>query len=96
MKISRPLRGKNQQRMERKGNDRLTPPFLTKFELSRLLGTRSLCLALNNEKKVNTCPSVDSLEISKSELKERKIPLRIRRHLPDGSFEDWSLDELAY
>ncbi len=80
--------------MERKGNERMTTPYLTKYEVSRLLGTRSLCLALNNKKKVDTCSSVDSLEISKVELKEKKIPLRIRRHLPDGSYEDWNLSEL--
>lgn len=80
--------------MERKGNERMTTPYLTKYEVSRLLGTRSLCLALNNKKKVDTCSSVDSLEISKLELKEKKIPLRIRRHLPDGSYEDWNLSEL--
>jgi hypothetical protein len=28
------------------------------------------------------------------ELKEKKIPLIIRRYLPDGSYEDWALDEL--
>ena len=80
--------------MERKGNERITPPYLTKYEISRLLGTRSLCLALNNKKKVDTCSSVDSLEISKVELNEKKIPLRIRRHLPDGTYEDWKLSEL--
>ena len=80
--------------MERKGNERMTPPYLTKYEISRLLGTRSLCLALNNKKKVDTCSSVDSLEISKVELNEKKIPLRIRRHLPDGTYEDWKLSEL--
>ena len=80
--------------MERKGNERMTTPYLTKYEVSRLLGTRSLCLALNNKKKVDTCSSVDSLEISKLELKEKKIPLRIRRHLTDGSYEDWNLSEL--
>jgi len=24
----------------------------------------------------------------------RKIPIIIRRYLPDGSFEDWGIDEL--
>jgi DNA-directed RNA polymerase I, II, and III subunit RPABC2 len=28
------------------------------------------------------------------ELQERKIPIIVRRYLPDGSFEDWSMDEL--
>ena len=28
------------------------------------------------------------------ELRERKIPMIIRRYLPDNSFEDWNIDEL--
>lgn len=36
----------------------------------------------------------DPLKIAMKELRERKIPMIIRRYLPDGSFEDWSLDEL--
>lgn len=37
----------------------------------------------------------DPLEIAQKELRERKIPIIIRRFLPDGSFEDWSIDELV-
>lgn len=37
----------------------------------------------------------DPLEIAQKELRERKIPIIIRRYLPDGSFEDWSIDELV-
>lgn len=36
----------------------------------------------------------DPLKIALKELRERKIPIIIRRYLPDGSFEDWSIDEL--
>ena len=36
----------------------------------------------------------DPLEIATKELSQRKIPLIIRRYLPDGSFEDWSVSEL--
>jgi DNA-directed RNA polymerase I, II, and III subunit RPABC2 len=36
----------------------------------------------------------DPLDIAMKELKQRKIPIMIRRYLPDGSFEDWTLDEL--
>ena len=36
----------------------------------------------------------DPLKIAMRELRERKIPIIIRRYLPDGSFEDWSIDEL--
>ena len=37
----------------------------------------------------------DPLKIAKLELKERKVPIIIRRYLPDGSHEDWSIDELV-
>lgn len=36
----------------------------------------------------------DPLRIAMKELAEKKIPLVIRRYLPDGSFEDWSVEEL--
>ena len=28
------------------------------------------------------------------ELREKKIPFTIRRYLPDGSYEDWGVNEL--
>jgi len=37
----------------------------------------------------------DSLQIAMKELRERKIPLIIRRYLPDGSYEDWAIHELV-
>jgi DNA-directed RNA polymerase I, II, and III subunit RPABC2 len=36
----------------------------------------------------------DALQIAIKELAARKIPLIIRRYLPDGSFEDWPVSEL--
>jgi len=36
----------------------------------------------------------DALQIAIKELSQRKIPLVIRRYLPDGSFEDWTVSEL--
>jgi DNA-directed RNA polymerase I, II, and III subunit RPABC2 len=36
----------------------------------------------------------DPLVIASKELSQRKIPFVIRRFLPDGSFEDWSVAEL--
>ena len=38
----------------------------------------------------------DPLMIAKKELNENKIPITIRRYLPDGSYEDWSLAELQH
>jgi DNA-directed RNA polymerase I, II, and III subunit RPABC2 len=36
----------------------------------------------------------DPLQIAAKELRERKIPMIVRRFLPDGDYEDWSMDEL--
>ena len=36
----------------------------------------------------------DPLKIAEKELAQRLIPLMIRRYLPDGSYEDWRVDEL--
>lgn len=36
----------------------------------------------------------DPLEIAIKELSQSKIPLIIRRYLPDGSYEDWKVSEL--
>ena len=34
------------------------------------------------------------LQIASKELREKKIPFTIRRYLPDGSYEDWRIEEL--
>lgn len=36
----------------------------------------------------------DPLYIAEIELREKKIPLTIRRFLPDGYYEDWDVNEL--
>lgn len=36
----------------------------------------------------------DPLEIAMKELREKKIPIIIRRFLPDNSYEDWAVNEL--
>ena len=36
----------------------------------------------------------DPFQIALKELRERRIPLTVRRFMPDGSYEDWRVDEL--
>ena len=35
-----------------------------------------------------------SQQIAEKELREKKIPFTVRRYLPDGTYEDWSVEEL--
>ncbi len=50
--------------------------------------------SMNAPVMVDIGGETDALKIAMKELREKKIPIIIRRYLPDGSYEDWSLDEL--
>nr|CAG4644502.1 EOG090X0MJU [Lepidurus arcticus] len=73
---------------------RITTPYMTKYERARVLGTRALQIAMCAPVMVELEGETDPLQIAMKELKQRKIPLIIRRYLPDGSYEDWGIDEL--
>ncbi len=73
---------------------RTTTPYLTKYERARVLGTRALQISMNAPVMVELDGETDPLQIAMKELKARKIPILIRRYLPDGSYEDWAIDEL--
>jgi len=73
---------------------RITTPFMTKYERARLLGTRALQISMNAPVMVELAGETDPLAIALKEMKAKKIPIIVRRYLPDGSYEDWSCDEL--
>lgn len=70
-----------------------TVPFLNKFEKARLLGVRIQQLSSGAEPKINTTGFESIIEIVEEELKQRKIPLIIKRNLPNGESEEWKLEE---
>lgn len=74
--------------------ERITTRYLTKYEKARVLGTRALQISMNAPVMVDVGTETDPLEIAYKELREKKIPFTIRRYLPDGSYEDWGLNEL--
>ncbi|KAH9370465.1 RNA polymerase II subunit RpII18 [Haemaphysalis longicornis] len=73
---------------------RITTTYMTKYERARVLGTRALQIAMCAPVMVELEGETDPLQIAMKELKARKIPIIIRRYLPDGSYEDWGIDEL--
>ena len=75
-------------------SERTTTPYLTKYERARILGTRALQISLGAPVLVELGGEIDPLEIAMKEMKQRKVPIIIRRYLPDKSYEDWSIDEL--
>ena len=73
---------------------RITTKYMTKYERARILGTRALQISMNAPVMVELEGETDPLQIALKELRERKIPITIRRYLPDNSFEDWAVNEL--
>lgn len=69
--------------------------LIFRYERARVLGTRALQIAMCAPIMVELEGETDPLMIAMKELKARKIPLIIRRYLPDSSYEDWGIDELS-
>lgn len=70
-----------------------TVPFLNKFEKARLLGVRIQQLSAGAQPKISTEGFETIQDIVEEELKQRKIPLIIKRNLPNGISEEWKLEE---
>ncbi|KAL5338994.1 RNA polymerase, subunit omega/K/RPB6 [Aspergillus crustosus] len=84
-----------QARAKKIPNDqRTTTPYMTKYERARVLGTRALQISLNAPVLVDLEGETDPLQIALKELAQKKIPLIVRRYLPDGTYEDWTCEEL--
>ncbi|KAK3943057.1 RNA polymerase, subunit omega/K/RPB6 [Diplogelasinospora grovesii] len=75
-------------------DQRTTTPFMTKYEKARILGTRALQISMNAPVLVDLEGETDPLQIAIKELREKKIPLIVRRYMPDGYYEDWTCEEL--
>ncbi|KAF7728617.1 DNA-directed RNA polymerases I, II, and III subunit RPABC2 [Apophysomyces ossiformis] len=73
---------------------RVTTPYMTKYERAKVLGTRALQISLNAPVQVELDGESDPLVIAMKELREKKVPLIVRRFLPDGTYENWDVSEL--
>lgn len=72
-----------------------TIPYLTKYEKARILGQRAKQIESGSRPLVKIPENiVDSYIIAELELREKKIPFIIRRPIPGGACEYWSLRDL--
>ena len=68
---------------------------LTRYEMVRILGERTKQLTMGAKPLIKNYESLSYDKISEEELKLNMIPFKIKRPLPNGKFEIWSLDELT-
>jgi DNA-directed RNA polymerase I, II, and III subunit RPABC2 len=75
--------------------EKTTTHYMTKYERARVLGTRALQISLGAPILVEAGNETDPLRIALLELNAKKIPVIIRRFLPDHSWEDWRINDLV-
>jgi len=73
---------------------RISRRRLTKFERVRLLAARTKQLALGAPPKVKNVDGKSPIEIAEIELSFNMIPFKIKRPLPNNTYEIWKLSEL--
>jgi DNA-directed RNA polymerase I, II, and III subunit RPABC2 len=72
-----------------------TIPFLTKFEKARILGQRAKQINSGATPFIKVPENIiDGYLIAELELKQKRIPFIVRRPLPNGGSEYWSLKDL--
>jgi DNA-directed RNA polymerases I, II, and III subunit RPABC2 len=71
------------------------PPRLTRFERARISGARSLQLSLGAPSLIRVPNDIrDSITLAVAELDLKALPISIRRILPNGLYQDISIDVL--
>jgi DNA-directed RNA polymerase subunit K/omega len=70
-------------------------PWITQYERTKILGFRANQLAQGAKPYVPVPKHVvNTIDIARLEMKERRLPFIISRVMPDGQFEFWRLSDL--
>jgi DNA-directed RNA polymerase subunit K/omega len=78
-----------------KKEDRISANRMTKYELVRILSERVKQLSTGAKPLIKNYKDLPSYEkIAQEEIKLNMVPFKIKRPLPSGKFEIWTLDEL--
>jgi DNA-directed RNA polymerase I, II, and III subunit RPABC2 len=70
-------------------------PFLSVFEHTKILGMRTNQLAQGARPYIVVPEHITNvLDIAKLELEQRRLPIIIKRHMPDGTYERFRLSDM--
>ena len=73
----------------------ITQPFITKYEMARVLGMRAAQIEQSAPLFIEIDPKIhDSYVIAREEFYQKKIPFIISRPMPNGEHEYWKLSDL--
>ena len=74
--------------------NRISVNRLTKYEMVRILGERIKQLTMGAKPLIKNHQTLSYDKIAQEELIHNMIPFKIKRPLPNGKYEIWTLDEL--
>jgi len=74
--------------------ERITLNKLTKYEMVRILGIRAHQISVNAKTLVKNIEGKSPIEIAIYELKNKMTPFKIKRPLPNNTYEVWKIKEL--
>lgn len=98
------------KKKEHKNEHRITARYMSKYERAKLLGTRATQISTNTgepptvdlialrETTTNENKYTDCLAIATEELRQKTLPLNVRRYTSENllEYEDWSVVELIW
>ena len=84
---------------QRRRNVKITIPKLSVFEKTKILSYRAQQLAKNAKplidmSKLLIAPSPYNIAVE--ELRQKRIPFKVKRELPDNSYEIWDITEFVF
>lgn len=71
--------------------------LMTKFEVARLVGLRALQISNGSPLMINqdlVKPEWGYLDIAMEELKQRRLPMILKRTFANGDYELWKVEEM--
>lgn len=75
-------------------DSKISKPYLTKYEKTRLLGIRTSQLMQGAKPMIKNCSGLSSQKIAYLELKNKTMPLLIYRPIPNAKDEVWNISDL--
>ena len=78
------------------GKNKTALPFLTKYEYTKLIGTRVAQLNSGAKPLIKINNSETNEQIAIEEINKNTIPFKIKRPLPNGTYEIFDISELQY
>ena len=69
---------------------------MTRFEKARIVGARALQIAMGAPILTEAATVSSSIDIALKELREKVLPITIRRRLPDRTFQDIPIQWLEW